>query len=155
MSKQLDFSGLQQIAYKGFEDQPEERDSLLEAGYTIVEEPVPFTDQTAPSAQPSAPETSAAPCETTAGTRDHKGLYRMAFDFHKRHSPPVVNREYWKGKTPGIDDTPEEELRYWTETAEDAGKTSAAGGSDPFLIDLIIAIMNDLEREYKRLRESA
>lgn len=147
MSKALDFSGLNKIAYKGFEDQPEERDSLLEAGYTIVEEPVPFTDQTAPSAQPSAPEIPAA--------RDHKGLYRMAFDFHKRHSPPVVNREYWKGKTPGIDDTPEEELRYWTETAEDAGKTSAAGGNDPFLMDLIIAIVNDLEREYKRLRETA
>ena len=79
----------------------------------------------------------------------------MAFDFHKRHSPPVVNREYWKGKTPGLDDTPEEELRYWTETAEDAGKTSAAGNNDPFLMDLIIAIMNDLEREYKRLRETA
>jgi hypothetical protein len=79
----------------------------------------------------------------------------MAFDFQQRHSPPFVDREYWRGKTPGLHDTPEAELRYWTETAEDAGRTSAAAGNDPFLMDLIIAIMNDLEREYKRLRETA
>lgn len=145
MSKQLDFSGLQQIAYKGFEEQPEERDSLLQAGYTFVDEPTPFEAPTRP--EPSAPP----PTETG---RDYKRLYRIAYDFQQRHNPPTVDREYWKGKTPGLDDTPEAELRYWEETAEDAGRTSAAAGNDPFVIDLICAIVSDLEREYKRLRES-
>lgn len=144
MSKQLDFSGLQQIAYKGFEDQ-EERDTLLQAGYTVVDTPTPFE-------APAADQIPSAPPPTG---RDYKRLYRIAFDFQQRHNPPTVDREYWKGKTPGLDDTPEAELRYWEETAEDAGKTSAAADNDPFLMDLIIAIVSDLEREYKRLRESA
>jgi len=140
LSKQLDFSGLNKIAYKGFEDQPEERDSLLEAGYTIVDTPTPFE---------AKQETSAPP------PRDYKRLYRTAFDFQQRHNPPTVNREYWKGKTPGIDDTPAEELSYWEQVAQDAGKTSASADNDPFLMDLITAIIEELDREYKRLRESA
>lgn len=149
MSKQLDFSGLNKIAYKGFEEQPEERDSLLEAGYTIVDTPTPFE---APSAPVPPPEAPSAPPEPE---RDYKRLYRVAFDFHKRHNPPTVNREYWHIRIPGVDDTPEEELSYWQELAEDAGKTSAAEGNNPFLMDLITAIIEELDREYKRLRETA
>lgn len=33
----LDFSGINRIAYKGFEDQ-EERDALIDQGFTVVEE---------------------------------------------------------------------------------------------------------------------
>lgn len=144
MSKQLDFTGLNKIAYKGFEEQPEERDSLLEAGYTFVDTPTPF------EAKPSAP-----PPTPSAPERDYKRLYRIAYDFQQRHNPPTVDREYWKGKTPGIDDTPAEELKYWEDVAEDAGRAAAAGDSDPFLIDLIVAIIEDFDREYKRLRETA
>ena len=147
MSKALDFSGLNKIAYKGFEEQPEERDSLLEAGYTIVETPTPFD---APSAQTSAPETPSAPPE-----RDYKRLYRIAFDFQKRHSPPTVDREYWHIRIPGVDETPKAEEEYWLRLAEDAGKTSASAGNDPFLMDLLTAIIEELDREYKRLRETA
>lgn len=141
MSKPLDFSGINKIAYKGFEEQPEERDSLLEAGYTIVDTPTPF------EAQPSAPPDT--------GGRDYKRLYRIAFDFQQRHNPPTVNREYWHIRIPGVDDTPEEECKYWEEVAKDAGATSAAAENDPFLMDLLTAIMEELEREYKRLRETA
>ena len=139
MSKPLDFSGINKIAYKGFEEQPEERDSLLEAGYTIVDTPTPF------EAQPSAPPE----------IRDYKRLYRIAFDFQQRHNPPTVNREYWHIRIPGVDETPEEECKYWEEVAKDAGATSAAAENDPFLMDLLTAIMEELEREYKRLRETA
>lgn len=149
MSKQLDFSGLNKIAFKGFEEQPEERDSLLEAGYTFVDTPTPFE---APSAQPSAPETPSAPPEPE---RDYKRLYRIAFDFQQRHNPPTVDREYWHTRIPGVDDTPKAEEEYWLRLAEDAGKTSASADNDPFLMDLLTAIMADFEREYKRLRETA
>ncbi len=144
MSKQLDFSGLQQIAYKGFEEQPEERDTLLQAGYTFVDTPTPF-EAPAAKQEPSTPPPTG---------RDYKRLYRIAFDFQQRHNPPTVDREYWKGKTPGLDDTPAEELRYWNEVAEDAGRAATAGDGDPFLIDLISAIIEDFDREYKRLREN-
>ena len=144
MSKKLDFSGIQQIAFKGFEDQ-DERDSLLQAGYTVVDTPTPF-ETPAEHQEPSAPPPTG---------RDYKRLYRIAFDFQQRHNPPTVDSAYWKGKTPGIDDTPAEELRYWEQVAQDAGRTSAAADNDPFLIDLLTAIIEDFEREYKRLRESA
>ena len=134
MSKQLDFSGLNKIAYKGFEEQPEERDSLLEAGYTFVDTPTPFE----------------APQE-----RDYKRLYRIAYDFQQRHNPPTVDREYWHTRIPGVDPTPQAEEEYWVRLAEDAGKTSASGDNDPFLMDLITAIIEDFDREYKRLRETA
>ena len=144
MGKQLDFSGIQQIAYKGFEDQ-EERDTLLQAGYTVVDTPTPFT----------APAVKHEPLTTPPTGRDYKRLYRIAFDFHQRYNPPIVDLEYWKGKTPGLDDTPDEELRYWEEVARDAGKTSAANDNDPFLMDLLLAIVEELDREYKRLQKTA
>ena len=149
MSKQLDFSGLNKIAYKGFEEQPEERDSLLEAGYTFVDTPTPF------EAPASHTQVVASQTQVSQPERDYKRLYRTAFDFQQRHNPPTVNREYWKGKTPGLDDTPAEELSYWEQVAQDAGKTSASADNDPFLMDLLTAIIEELNREYKRLRETA
>ena len=151
----LDFSGINKIAYKGFED-AEARDTLLEAGYTIVEEPVPFTDQEPAPAEP-APPAQPQPSAFTdhTGSRDYKRLYRIAFDYHAQHNPPTVDKEYWRTHTPGLDDTPEAEAQYWIKAAEDIGKAAAQVDGDPLLTDLLIAAMNELEREYKAIREEA
>ncbi len=153
MSKSLDFSGLNRIAHRGFEEQPEERDPLLEAGYTVVKEPVPFTEQ--PEASPPPPGPEARPEASPETMSGYKRLYRVAFDFHKRHSPPAVDLEYWHTRIPEVDETPEAELKYWREVAEDIGKTSAAEGNSPFLMDLLNAISAELEREYNALRDKA
>lgn len=152
MSK-LDFSGINRIAYKGFEDQPEERDSLLSAGYTLVDGiDLPF-DQAQPEPD-AAPQASAFADHT--GSRDYKRLYRVAYDFHDQHNPPTVNREYWRNHEPGIDEPPAEELAYWERMAQDMGEAAAkVGGSDQLLIDLLIAVTDELEREYKAIRDEA
>ena len=154
MSK-LDFSGINKIAYKGFEDQPEERDSLLSAGYTLVDGlDLPF-DHKQPEPD-AAPQASAFADHT--GNRDYKRLYRVAFDFHDQHNPPTVNREYWRTHEPGIDEPPAEELAYWERMAQDMGEAAAkveSGSSDKLLIDLLIAVTDELEREYKAIRDEA
>lgn len=149
--QELDFTGLNKIAYKGFETE-EARDSLLQAGYTIVNSPEnPFTA--------SAPTESSAPQERKreafmdhTGGRDYKRLYRAAHDFHQRHNPPTVVRDYWKDHRPGEDDIPEAEAQYWTRAAQDIAETSAAGNNDPFLMALLSAVYEELEREYNALR---
>ena len=151
MGKQLDFTGLNKLAYQGFEDHPEDKDSLLEAGYTVVDEPVPFEAQTSAPKRSSA---SAPPLSDPPGDQDYKRLYRIAFDFHQRHNPPIVNREYWRIRIPGVDDTPEEELRYWEEAAKDLEETASAGGGSPFLQALLMAIYEELERKYNTIRNS-
>ena len=156
MSK-LDFSGINKIAYKGFEDQPEERDSLLSAGYTLVDGiELPFDqEQPEPDAAPQDQNKAQAFADHT-GSRNYKRLYRVVYDFHDQHNPPTVNREYWRNHEPGIDDPPPEELAYWERMAQDMGEAAAkAGGSDKLLIDLLIAVTDELDREYKAIRDEA
>lgn len=159
----LDFSKLDSLAYRGFEgaEAQAEKDKLIEQGFTIVEGiETPFSASAAPDKTKAAPppkipsKGQIEPFTGHDGSRDYKKLYRAAHDFHKSHNPPTVNRDYWKTHTPGLDDTPEEELSYWEHIAEDYGKTAAAY-NDPFLTGLLIEIMNELEREYKAIREAA
>ena len=160
----IDFSMLERIAYRDA-DTPEkqkERDSLLQAGYLFVDSPEnPFT-----APQPSAPPESPPPQRKASGSqreaftdhsggRDYNNLYRVAHDYHRKHSPPVVEREYWKTHTPGLDDTPETELVYWAEAAKDMRETASAGSNDPFLMGLLTAVYGEIEREYKRIRNGA
>ena len=161
----LDFSGIDKIAYKGFEDH-EERDSLIEQGYTLVpEEENPFSQPqeaaVAPQPEPTAdmPQTSKnasqrprRPSVSKSGGRDYKSLYRAAYEFHERHTPPTVDRDYWRDHRPGEDDTPQAEVDYWTEAAKDVAEISKAHDGDPFLIGLLHAVYEELEREYKALR---
>ena len=168
MAQGIDFSMIDKIAYQGFdtEEKREERESLLQAGYTIVDgAESPFTAPQAsapaksqpepPQPQRAAPERKKEAFTDHSGDRDYNKLYRVAHEYHRRHYPPVVDREYWRTHTPGLDTTPETELSYWTGIATDASATSAAGGNDPLLIALLSAVGDELEREYKALREEA
>ena len=148
----IDFSGLNKLAYKGFED-AEARDSLLEAGYTIANDvPTPFTE---PQAPPPPPDHRGDALTDHTGSRSYKKLYRAAHDFHQRHNPPTVERSYWTDHRPGTDEPPEAELSYWTELARDVGETAAAYNNDPFLTALLSGIMEELEREYKAIQAEA
>lgn len=166
--QELDFTGLNKIAYKGFES-AEERDSLLEAGFTVVSPADnPFTaPQSGPVAPPPSapvilPESLRAASEGKkeaftdhTGGRDYKRIYRAAHDFHRRNSPPEVVRDYWKDHKPGEDDTPEAEAQYWKRAAQDLAETASAGGGDSFLLALLSAVYEELEREYKAIRAEA
>ena len=58
-------------------------------------------------------------------------LYRIAFDFHKQFYP-----------CPSDPDS-------WVKAAQEMGKASSQGGNNPFLNDLLIVIMDEMERRWK------
>lgn len=160
----LDFSKLDSLAYRGFEgaEAQAEKDKLIEQGFTIVEGiETPFSASAAPDKTKAAPppisplQRKIEPFTGHDKSRDYKRMYRAAHDFHQRHNPPTVNRDYWKTHKPGLDDTPEEELSYWDNVAKDLGETAYTGNNDPFLTGLLVQIMEELEREYKAIREAA
>lgn len=168
MAHGIDFSLIDRIAYQGFttEEQREERDSLLQAGYTFVDSPEnPFTAlQTSAPAEThpeptepkkAAPERKREAFTDHSGERDYNRYYRIAHDFQKAHTPPVVDREYWRTHIPGNAPMAEAEEEYWTQAAKDIGAASYSGGNDPLLMDLLIAAQNELEREYDALRAEA
>ena len=87
--------------------------------------------------------------------RNYRAMYRAACDFHERHNPPLVEAAYWESHIPGTDDPPPSEVEYWQQTAQDVSDTARAQGNDPFLIGLIMAVYEELEREYEQMRKRA
>ena len=168
MAQEIDFSMIDRIAYQDFDtaEKREERDSLLQAGYAFVDSPEnPFTAaqtsaQATPQPEPTQPQRAASerkkePFTDHSGGRDYNKLYRVVHDYHKAHTPPVVDIEYWRTHTPGEADIPEAEDHYWTEAAQAIGEVSAKGENDQLLMGMLIAVYDELEREYKAMREEA
>ena len=145
----LDFSGINKIAYKHFEDKPGERDSLLQAGFTIVEDvELPF------SAEPEASAPQPTGFTDHTGKVDYEALYKAAYDFHKRNSPPVVDLEYWKDHMPGKDERPEKETAYLDRVSQEISSMVSEFHNAPLAWGMCHAIMRELEREYKEIRDS-
>ena len=86
------------------------------------------------------------------GEKNYKDVYRIVFDYHKQHNPPLVDREYWRDHEPGASDIPQIEQNYWAKAASDIVKISNA--SD-LLRDMLTAVYAELEREYLRIRAEA
>lgn len=171
---ELDFTALNKLAYRGFEtvEEQEQKDALIEQGFSLVEadkdnpflqasstasqtasEPPIASALTKPSTTPQKASQGKIEAFTNAsGTRNYKALYRAAHDYHKRHNPPTVDRAYWETHTAGEDEPPQAELDYWEEAATDVSATANAYNNDPFLIGLLVAVYEELEREYQSLR---
>lgn len=84
--------------------------------------------------------------------RDYNAMYRAAFEFHRAHNPPTVDREYWKTHTPGEDDMPQAEIDYWERYGRDTIAICRSYEGDPFIVGLLCTIGNELTREYKAAR---
>lgn len=168
----LDFTALNKLAYKGFEteEEQEKKDALIEQGFTIEEDKdnpflkdAPTASQTASEPPQASALNSSTPANKNApqgkieaftdvsGKRNYKALYRAAHDYHKRHFPPMVDREYWRTHTAGEDEPPQVELDYWEEAVNDISATVNAYNNDPFLSGLLVAVFDELEREYQSL----
>ena len=160
----LDFSKLENIAYRGFEgaEARAAKDELIEQGFTVVEgEKTPFEAAEGQLLNPSTPPAGSPvkrqlkPFTGMDKSRNYRAVYRAACDFHERHNPPRVDMEYWKSHIPGKDEPPEVELQYWEDMAEDIAKVANGFDSDPFLTGLLVEIYTELEREYKARQEAA
>jgi len=108
----------------------------------------------APSAEPAL-KREIRPFTDIDEKRDYRAMYRAAFEYHDRHSPPRIDREYWQTHTPGIDDTPQADLDYWDKAAQDICEVSNRFGNDKFMMDLLCGIYDELGREYEAARQAA
>lgn len=105
----------------------------------------------APSAEPAL-KREIRPFTGIDEKRDYRAMYRAAFEYHDRHNPPRIDREYWQTHEPGVDDVPQAELDYWDKAAQDICEVSNRFGNDKFMMDLLAAIYDELGREYDAAR---
>lgn len=89
------------------------------------------------------------------GGRDYNAIYRAVYDFHKRHNPPTIDRDYWRAHTPGEDEAPPADLTYWEQAALDMGEVSGRFGGDDFVDSLLCVIHDELVRKYKAAAAAA
>ena len=123
------------------------------------------TARTAPTAPPQAAQTDAgktgSPSAGTAETapqgatervrrsftaptdpaRGYRAMYAALFRFHERHNPPAL----------GDDDG----ALYWAATTDDMQATAQQFNDDPFMLNLLCTVFEELEREYKAMRNAA
>ena len=143
---ELDFSKLENIAYRGFEgaEARAEKDALIEQGFTVIEgattpfDAPPVQEPYSHTPPPKSPlKRQLKPFTGMDKNRNYRAMYRAACDFHERHNPPTVDGEYWEA------------------VCDDMTATVNRFQQDPFLIGLLLAIFEELEREYKALMEGA
>lgn len=120
---------------------------------------------TAPTAPPQAAQTDArktgSPSAGTAQTapqgatervrrsftaptdpaRDYRAMYAALFRFHDRHNPPTIGEDNGDG--------------YWIATTDDMQATAKQFNDDPFMLNLLCTVFEELEREYKAMRNAA
>lgn len=161
---ELDFSKLDNIAYRGFEgaEARAEKDALIEQGFTVIEgattpfDAPPVQEPYSPTPPPKSPlKRQLKPFTGMDKNRNYRAMYRAACDFHERHNPPTVDGEYWRTHKPGEDEAQQVEIDYWEAVCDDMTATVNRFQQDPFLIGLLLAIFEELEREYKALMEGA
>lgn len=144
---ELDFSKLDKLPYRGFESAEERKakDEWIEKGFVILEgEKTPFDDQPEPEALPAnppppAPRKGLKPLTGLDPKRNYRAMYRAACDFHERYNPPQA-------------DNPEE---YWNAVCDGMCEIGRRFDNDPFLTGLLLAVFDELEREYKALASFA
>ena len=97
---ELDFSKLENIAYRGFEGEKAraEKDKLIEQGFTVIEgATTPFDAPPAREADTPTPplkspvQRQLEPFTGMDKSRNYRAMYRAACNFHERHNPPTVD----------------------------------------------------------------
>ena len=151
----LDFSKLEDLSYRGFKDK-KTKDELTEQGYIVVEdEETPFSAPPAPAGHNTTPrqespaERKLRPFTGKDTERNYRAMYRAACNFHEAHNPPAFDGAYWQTHTYGVDEVPRIEAEYWERTAHDIAWTAYQYHNDPFITGLLMAVYDELEREYR------
>lgn len=67
-------------------------------------------------------------------TDAYSSIYRAVYDFHKRHAPCPVTLEEWEAMQ------------------EDVAAVSYKHGNDKFIMDMLTAVYNELERQYNIIK---
>ena len=80
--------------------------------------------------------------------KDYKAIFRTAFEFLDKYKYLPVQGDYWQNHIPGVDDPPPTEIQYWGEMGQEASDLANKYLNDQFLTDLLIAIIDELERQH-------
>ena len=80
------------------------------------------------------------PFTDVCSSKDYRAIYRAVFDFHERHNPPELDLT---GEPGG----------YWWTASEELMQLAEQFGNDKFANALLLAVFDELEREYKILRD--
>ena len=78
---------------------------------------------------------------STDPARDYRAMYAALFRFHERHNPPTIGEDNGDG--------------YWIATTDDMQATAKQFNDDPFMLNLLCTVFEELEREYKAMRNAA
>lgn len=73
----------------------------------------------------------------TDPARDYRAMYAALFRFHERNNPPAIGRE-----------------EYWAATTDDMQATAKQFNDDPFMMNLLCVVFEELECEYKAMRQA-
>lgn len=95
----------------------------------------PQSDQGDHAAALEAGGRTLPPFMGTDSGRDYRAIYRAIFECHERNNPPRLTREYWE------------------KAADDINATASRFHNDPFVFALLVAVYDELEREYRKLEE--
>ena len=79
------------------------------------------------------------PFTDVCSSKDYREIYRAIFDFHERHNPPELDLT---GEPGG----------YWWTASEELTRLANQFGNDEFANALLLAVFEELEREYKILK---
>lgn len=103
-----------------------------------IETPVqPFEAVKAKDVQPTQ-KRQLKPFTAIDGTRNYRAFYRAACEFHERNNPPRLDKDNGAA--------------YWNRVCDDMNETSNRHGNDLFLMAMLVAVFEELEREYKGLQ---
>ena len=110
----------------------------IERAETLVQ-PFKASEAISVSAEAQSPQKRQfKPFTAIDGTRNYRVYYRAACDFHERNNPPRLDDDNGAA--------------YWERVCDDITETSNRYGNDPFLMAMLVAVFEELEREYKTLQ---
>lgn len=69
-------------------------------------------------------------------------MYAALFRFHERHTPPPAQ-------------TDDDGAQYWTGVSDEISDIAHKFNDDPFMINLLCVVFEELEREYKAMQQQA
>ena len=138
---ELDFSKLNNLAYRGMEteEQKSARDTWVEKGYTIVEGiKTPFKSLESMDGIRTPINSQSGSCgEKTLNSQEfpYKGIYRAVFDYHQKHDTPRT-------------------LEEWEAACDEFAELTAGKDENDFMLKLLVCVYEEMERRYKEQRKA-
>lgn len=84
-----------------------------------------------------------APFTGMDSSRNYRAMYRAACNFHEKHNPTQ-----WNGLVFGATPENEPDCSYWGAVVDEMQQIATQFDNDPFITAMLLAIFDELEREY-------